>query len=91
MIWWKHRYLHKVEVAPSDKEARDDFNKFVREMIDQNTNNGRKNKKTCNRNIYFDTILDIRNKSLTSNPVYIQISGFYDRRFLTGNLIVFFE
>ena len=33
----------QVEAAPADKEAREDFNKFVREMLDQNTNNGRQN------------------------------------------------
>ena len=30
----------QVEVAPSDKEAREDFNKFVQEMVQQNSNNG---------------------------------------------------
>ena len=30
----------QVETAPADKEAREDFNKFVREILDQNTNNG---------------------------------------------------
>ena len=30
----------KVEVAPSDREAREDFNKFIREMVDQNSNHG---------------------------------------------------
>jgi len=30
----------KVETAPADKEAREDFNKFVREILDQNTNTG---------------------------------------------------
>merc|ERR1719336_2407956 len=30
----------KVEVAPCDKEAREDFNKFVQEMVQQNSNNG---------------------------------------------------
>ena len=34
-------FILKVEVAPSDKEAREDFNKFVWEMVDQqNCNNG---------------------------------------------------
>ena len=27
-------------MAPSDKEAREDFNKFVQEMVQQNSNNG---------------------------------------------------
>ena len=30
----------QVEAAPADKEAREDFNKFVREILDQNTNHG---------------------------------------------------
>ena len=30
----------QVEVAPCDKEAREDFNKFVQEMVQQNSNNG---------------------------------------------------
>ena len=30
----------KVEVAPADREAREDFNKFIREMIEQKSNNG---------------------------------------------------
>ena len=30
----------QVETAPADKEAREDFNKFVREILDQNTNHG---------------------------------------------------
>jgi len=30
----------KVEVAPADREAREDFNKFIREMVEQNSNNG---------------------------------------------------
>ena len=34
----QHNY--QVEVAPADREAREDFDKFVREMVDQNSNNG---------------------------------------------------
>ena len=34
----------QVEVAPSDKEAREDFNKFVQEMVQQNSNNGEEEK-----------------------------------------------
>ena len=33
----------QVEAAPADREAREDFNKFVREILDQNTNNGGQN------------------------------------------------
>ena len=34
------KIIVQVEVAPCDKEAREDFNKFVQEMVQQNSNNG---------------------------------------------------
>ena len=42
----------QVEAAPADKEAREDFNKFVREILDQNTNNGGRHGAEFYQNIF---------------------------------------
>ena len=46
----------QVEAAPADREAREDFNKFVREILDQNTNNGGQN---CSRQLFH--LIFVRN------------------------------